>query len=52
MNHLKLSLKEAVEWKREIDHFPGISPVNVKFRLGDGYKWQGNSSCIWNTANA
>lgn len=28
------------EWKREIDHFPGISPVNVKFRLGDGYKWR------------
>jgi murein DD-endopeptidase MepM/ murein hydrolase activator NlpD len=30
----------SVEWKREIDHFPGISPVNVKFRLGDGYKWR------------
>jgi murein DD-endopeptidase MepM/ murein hydrolase activator NlpD len=35
------SLSErSVEWKREIDHFPGISPVNVKFRLGDGYSWR------------
>jgi murein DD-endopeptidase MepM/ murein hydrolase activator NlpD len=32
--------ERSVEWKREIDHFPGISPVNVKFRLGDGYKWR------------
>jgi murein DD-endopeptidase MepM/ murein hydrolase activator NlpD len=30
----------AAEWKREIDHFPGISPVSVKFRLGDGYKFR------------
>jgi murein DD-endopeptidase MepM/ murein hydrolase activator NlpD len=30
----------SVEWKREIDHFPGISPVSVKFRLGDGLKWR------------
>jgi murein DD-endopeptidase MepM/ murein hydrolase activator NlpD len=30
----------SVEWKREIDHFPGISPVSVKFRLGDGYKFR------------
>jgi murein DD-endopeptidase MepM/ murein hydrolase activator NlpD len=30
----------SVEWKREIDHFPGISPVNVKFRLGDGLRWR------------
>lgn len=30
----------SVEWKREIDHFPGISPVSVKFRLGDGYRWR------------
>jgi murein DD-endopeptidase MepM/ murein hydrolase activator NlpD len=28
------------EWKREIDHFPGISPVSVKFRLGDGYRFR------------
>ena len=30
----------AVEWKREIDHFPGISPVSVEFRLGDGYRFR------------
>jgi murein DD-endopeptidase MepM/ murein hydrolase activator NlpD len=30
----------SVEWRREIDHFPGISPVSVKFRLGDGYRWR------------
>ena len=28
------------EWKREMDHFPGISPVSVSFRLGDGYKFR------------
>ena len=32
--------ERSVEWKREIDHFPGISPVNVKFRLGDGLRWR------------
>ena len=32
--------EKAVEWKREMDHFPGISPVNVNFRLGDGFKWR------------
>ena len=36
----KTIAERSVEWKREIDHFPGISPVNVKFRLGDGYKWR------------
>jgi murein DD-endopeptidase MepM/ murein hydrolase activator NlpD len=30
----------AGEWKREIDHFPGISPVSVEFSLGDGYKFR------------
>jgi murein DD-endopeptidase MepM/ murein hydrolase activator NlpD len=30
----------SAEWKREIDHFPGISPVSVKFGLGDGYKFR------------
>jgi murein DD-endopeptidase MepM/ murein hydrolase activator NlpD len=30
----------SIEWKREMDHFPGISPVSVKFRLGDGYKFR------------
>lgn len=34
--------ERSLEWKREIDHFPGISPVNVKFRLGDGLKWRTN----------
>jgi len=28
------------EWIREMDHFPGISPVNVIFRLGDGFKFR------------
>jgi murein DD-endopeptidase MepM/ murein hydrolase activator NlpD len=32
--------ERSVEWKREIDHYPGISPVSVKFRLGDGYVWR------------
>jgi murein DD-endopeptidase MepM/ murein hydrolase activator NlpD len=30
----------SVEWKREIDHFPGISPVSVEFRLGDKYAFR------------
>lgn len=30
----------TVEWKREMDHFPAISPVSVKFRLGDEYKFR------------
>ena len=30
----------SVEWKREMDHFPGISPVNVKFKLGDKYAFR------------
>lgn len=29
--------ESAKEWKRQVDHFPGISPVSVKFQLGDGY---------------
>jgi murein DD-endopeptidase MepM/ murein hydrolase activator NlpD len=36
----KTIAERSVEWKREIDHFPGISPVSVKFRLGDGLKWR------------
>jgi murein DD-endopeptidase MepM/ murein hydrolase activator NlpD len=32
--------ERSIEWKRELDHFPGISPVSVKFRLGDGLKWR------------
>jgi murein DD-endopeptidase MepM/ murein hydrolase activator NlpD len=36
----KTIAERSVEWKRELDHFPGISPVSVKFRLGDGLKWR------------
>ncbi len=36
----KTIAERSVEWKREWDHFPGISPVSVKFRLGDGYKFR------------
>ena len=36
----KTIAERSVEWRREIDHFPGISPVSVKFRLGDGFKWR------------
>jgi murein DD-endopeptidase MepM/ murein hydrolase activator NlpD len=36
----KTIAERSAEWKREIDHFPGISPVNVKFRLGDGLRWR------------
>jgi murein DD-endopeptidase MepM/ murein hydrolase activator NlpD len=36
----KTIAEKSVEWKREMDHFPGISPVSVKFRLGDGLKWR------------
>jgi murein DD-endopeptidase MepM/ murein hydrolase activator NlpD len=32
--------ERSAEWKREIDHFPGISPVSVQFRLGDGYRFR------------
>lgn len=30
----------SVEWKRQNDHFPGISPVSVQFSLGDGYSFR------------
>ena len=30
----------AVEWMREMDHQPLISPVDVKYRLGDGFKFR------------
>jgi murein DD-endopeptidase MepM/ murein hydrolase activator NlpD len=36
----KTIAERSAEWKREIDHFPGISPVNVKFKLGDTFKWR------------
>jgi hypothetical protein len=29
-----------VEWKREVDHQPMISPVDVKYRLGDGFRFR------------
>jgi murein DD-endopeptidase MepM/ murein hydrolase activator NlpD len=30
----------AGEWKREVDHQPLISPVDVKYHLGDGFKFR------------
>jgi murein DD-endopeptidase MepM/ murein hydrolase activator NlpD len=36
----KTIAERSAEWRREIDHFPGISPVNVKFKLGDTFKWR------------
>ncbi len=32
--------ENTVEWKRQLEHLPMISPVNVNFRLGDGYKFR------------
>ena len=32
--------ERSAEWRREMDHFPGISPVSVMFRLGDGLKFR------------
>jgi murein DD-endopeptidase MepM/ murein hydrolase activator NlpD len=32
----KSVLERSSEWRREMDHQPIISPVDVKFRLGDG----------------
>jgi murein DD-endopeptidase MepM/ murein hydrolase activator NlpD len=29
--------ESSIEWKTEMDHQPAISPVNVKYRLGDGF---------------
>jgi murein DD-endopeptidase MepM/ murein hydrolase activator NlpD len=36
----KTIAERSVEWKRELDHLPCISPVSVEFRLGDGLKWR------------
>lgn len=36
----KTIAEKSVEWKRENEHLPLISPVNVKFRLGDGYRFR------------
>jgi murein DD-endopeptidase MepM/ murein hydrolase activator NlpD len=32
--------ERSVEWKRENDHYPRISPVSVEFRLGDKYAFR------------
>lgn len=32
--------ERSAEWKREMEHLPMISPVNVSFRLGDGLKFR------------
>jgi murein DD-endopeptidase MepM/ murein hydrolase activator NlpD len=32
--------ERSAEWKREMDHQPVISPVDVKFRLGDGFHYR------------
>ena len=36
----KLLEEKTDEWKREMDHMPLISPVDVKYRLGDGFKFR------------
>ncbi len=32
--------ERSAEWKREMDHQPAIRPVNVNYRLGDGFKFR------------
>jgi murein DD-endopeptidase MepM/ murein hydrolase activator NlpD len=32
--------EKSNEWRREMDHMPLISPVDVKYRLGDGFKFR------------
>lgn len=32
--------ERTTEWRREMEYLPIISPVNVNFRLGDGYKFR------------
>ncbi len=36
----KLLEEKTSEWKREMDHMPLISPVDVKYRLGDGFRFR------------
>jgi murein DD-endopeptidase MepM/ murein hydrolase activator NlpD len=36
----KTIAEQSIEWKREIDHFPGISPVSVVYRLGDKFAFR------------
>jgi murein DD-endopeptidase MepM/ murein hydrolase activator NlpD len=40
MESFKSVAERSADWIRDNDHFPGISPVNVMYRLGDGYKWR------------
>ena len=46
----KSIVDRSVEWKRQMDHFPGISPVNVMFRLGDGFKFRAIHPVLVGTA--
>ena len=32
--------ESTAEWRRQMEYLPMISPVNVNFRLGDGYKFR------------
>ncbi len=32
--------EKSIDWKRELDHLPSISPVSVEYRLGDGFKFR------------
>jgi murein DD-endopeptidase MepM/ murein hydrolase activator NlpD len=32
--------QRSIERQREINHYPAISPVNVKFSLGDGFRFR------------
>jgi murein DD-endopeptidase MepM/ murein hydrolase activator NlpD len=36
----KTIIERSVEWKREMDHQPMISPVAVNYQLGDGFKFR------------
>ncbi len=36
----KAIAERAGEWKMEMDHQPMISPVDVKYRLGDGFRFR------------
>jgi murein DD-endopeptidase MepM/ murein hydrolase activator NlpD len=36
----KALTEKSAEWKRQVENFPGISPVSVKFRLGDKYAFR------------
>jgi murein DD-endopeptidase MepM/ murein hydrolase activator NlpD len=36
----KAIIDRAGEWKREMDHEPMISPVDVKYPLGDGFRFR------------